>query len=328
MTHLLEVRDLVTEFRSDTGTLQVLDRVSFTVDRGEILGIAGESGCGKSVTGLTVMGLLPPSGKLVSGSVVFDGVELTGLTEKELDRIRGKDLTMVFQDALASLNPVFTVGSQMTETIRAHTSLRGDEAKARAEEMLRKAGIPDPPTAMKKYPHTLSGGMRQRVMIAMALCCGAKLVIADEPITALDVTVQAQIIKLLRDLRDSNGTAVVLVSHDLGLLAQSADRILVMYAGQVVESAPVRQLVMNPLHPYTKALMAAVPDISDSKDRVLESIPGSVPGDYGALTGCRFAARCPYATEACTAAQELTPAGADSHLVRCCRAPGKGDAPV
>ena len=324
MAHLLEVTDLVTEFESDSGHIAAIDRVSFSVDAGEILGIVGESGCGKSVTSLSVMRLLGPGGKISSGSVRFDGQELTEMSDRELDRIRGSELTMIFQDALASLNPVFTVGNQILESIHAHTPLRGAAARQRAVEMLRKVGLPEPEKIMKKYPHTLSGGMRQRVVIAMALCCGARLVIADEPTTALDVTIQAQIMQLLKSLQRETGMGVILITHDIGLIAQMADRVLVMYAGQIVESASVEELFASPAHPYTRALMASVPDIRDGKSRVLQSIPGHVPEDYGSMTGCRFCSRCSEAEAACAEAQEMRPVcGRAEHTVRCRHAGGE-----
>ena len=314
---LLEIQDLVTEFRGDAGRTVALDHVSFEVNKGEILGIVGESGCGKSVTCLSALRLLGPGGEVTSGRVTFDGRDLSSLSEKELDKLRGNELTMIFQDALASLNPVFTVGHQILESIRAHTALRGDAAKARAVEALRRVGIPDAENTLKKYPHTLSGGMRQRVMIAMALCCEPKLVIADEPTTALDVTIQAQIMKLLKSLQKESGMSVILITHDIGLIAQMADRVLVMYAGQIVEEGKVGDIFKNPSHPYTRALMESVPDIKDSADRRLGSIPGSVPENYGFMTGCRFAGRCAYATEACSAPQALLPAIEEGHTARC-----------
>lgn len=323
MAHLLEVNGLVTEFNSDAGHVAALDHVSFYVDAGEVLGIAGESGCGKSVTSLSIMRLLGPGGMVTNGSILYDGKDLAAMSEKELDRIRGNELTMIFQDALASLNPVFTVGNQLLESIRKHTELRGKAAKQHAISMLRKVGFSEPEMIMKKYPHTLSGGMRQRVVIAIALCCHAKLVIADEPTTALDVTIQAQIMQLLKELQREKNLGVILISHDIGLIAQMADRVMVMYAGQVVESAPVKELFASPAHPYTKALMASVPDIHDAKDRILQSIPGSVPENYGELTGCRFCSRCPEETAACREKQEMLPVfGKMDHIVRCFRAAG------
>ena len=314
---LLEIKDLVTEFNGDAGHMIALDHVTFDVNKGEILGIVGESGCGKSVTCLSALRLLGTGGKVTSGKVIFDGKELSSLSEKELDKIRGNTLSMIFQDALASLNPVFTVGHQLIESIRAHTELRGEAAKAHAVAYLRRVGIPDAENTMKKYPHTLSGGMRQRVMIAMALCCGPKLVIADEPTTALDVTIQAQIMNLLKSLQKETGMSVILITHDVGLIAQMAERVLVMYAGQIVEEGKVTDIFKNPSHPYTRALMESVPDIKDAADRRLGSIPGSVPENYGFMTGCRFAGRCAYATEACSAPQIMLPAKEAGHMARC-----------
>jgi len=304
MVHLLEVKGLTTAFTGDYGKNISVDHVDFHVDAGEVLCIVGESGCGKSVTSLSVMGLLGRGGEVTEGSVLFDGKELLGLTEKELDKIRGNSLTMIFQDPLTSLNPVFTVGNQLTESIRTHKKLSKKEAYGRAVSLLQKVGMPDPEGTMKKYPHTLSGGMRQRVMIAMALACDPKLLIADEPTTALDVTIQAQIMTLLKDLQKEFGMAMILITHDIGLVAQMADRVLVMYAGQMIESAPVKELFADPKHPYTRALLDTVPSIRDSKERELVSIPGIVPENYDRIEGCRFADRCKFRCEKCSQKQE------------------------
>ena len=305
MSHLLEVDQLTTVFKGDTGPSIPVDHVSFHVDEGEILCIVGESGCGKSVTSLSVMGLLSRSGSVKEGRVLFEGRDLLKMPEKELDQIRGNRMSMIFQDPLTSLNPVFTVGSQITESIRIHLQLGKKEARARSIEVLEKVGMPDAKAAMKKYPHTLSGGMRQRVMIAMALCCNPALLIADEPTTALDVTIQAQIMNLLDQLQQENGMSVILITHDIGLVAGMADRILVMYAGQIVEEAKTKELFAEPRHPYTKALLSTVPSIYDQADRVLSSIPGIVPEEYDTIKGCRFYERCPYAGEGCQDPQEL-----------------------
>ncbi len=316
MPHLLEVKDLTTVFTGDYGKTISVDHVSFHVDPGEVVCIVGESGCGKSVTSLSIMGLLGKGGAVVDGSVLFDSKNLLSMSEKDLDRIRGDELTMIFQDPLTSLNPVFTVGNQITESIRTHMHLSKEEARLRAIDLLAKVGMPDPESMLRKYPHTLSGGMRQRVMIAMALSCNPKLLIADEPTTALDVTIQAQIMNLLRDLQREKGMAMILITHDIGLVANTADRVLVMYAGQIIEEADAKELFAHPKHPYTQALLNTVPTILDDTDRQLTAIPGMVPESYDGITGCRFADRCPYACEKCGRPQENYEFG-DSHTARC-----------
>ncbi|MDO4619144.1 MAG: ABC transporter ATP-binding protein [Lachnospiraceae bacterium] len=315
---VLAVQDLRIGFTSDFGERIVTDDLCFQVEAGETLGIVGESGCGKSVTSLAVMGLLGKNGHVRKGSAVFQGKDLLQLTEKELDQIRGKELTMVFQDALAGLDPVFTIGTQMTEPLRIHLGLSRKEAQEHAVELLKRVGVPDAAAAMKKYPSQLSGGMRQRVMIAMALSCHPTLLIADEPTTALDATIQAQIMRLLRKVREEESMSMMLITHDIGVIAQMADRVMVMYAGQIVEEAKVGELFRNPLHPYTKALLASVPSIHDDGQRVLESIPGSVPEDYTEITGCRFAARCRYFRKgsSCDDPQPYKELG-EGHRVRC-----------
>lgn len=316
MSHLLEVENLTTVFQGDYGTSTAVDHVSFHVDKGEVVCIVGESGCGKSVTSLSIMGLLARGGSVKGGTVLFDGQNLLFLTEKELDRIRGNQMTMIFQDPLTSLNPVFTVGNQITESIRTHLKLSKEEAAVRAEELLEKVGMPDAKSAMKKYPHTLSGGMRQRVMIAMALSCNPKLLIADEPTTALDVTIQAQIMKLLRELQQENGMSIILITHDIGLVAHMADRVIVMYAGQMIEEAPVNEIFKMPRHPYTKALLDTVPTIRDTKDRQLVAIPGMVPENYDNMIGCRFAPRCKYRRPECDNPQKDYEFGS-GHTAKC-----------
>lgn len=304
MAHLLEVKGLTTTFTGDYGKNISVDHIDFHVDEGEVVCIVGESGCGKSVTSLSVMGLLGRGGKVTGGSVLFDGKDLLTLNEKEMDEIRGNQITMIFQDPLTSLNPVFTVGSQITESIRTHMKLSKTEASERAIELLRKVGMPDAEGTMKKYSHTLSGGMRQRVMIAMALSCNPKLLIADEPTTALDVTIQAQIMKLLKELQRENGMSIILITHDIGVVANMAERVLVMYAGQIIEEASAKELFENPRHPYTRALLDTEPTIKDSADRELISIPGMVPENYDDIKGCRFAERCIYRREECEKPQE------------------------
>lgn len=303
MPHLLEVQDLTTVFAGDYGRNISVDHVSFHVDQGEVVCLVGESGCGKSVTSLSIMGLLGKGGAVIDGSVLFDSKELLNMPEKELDLIRGNELTMIFQDPLTSLNPVFTIGSQITESIRTHMPLSKEQAKKRAVELLAKVGMPDAENVFKKYPHTLSGGMRQRVMIAMALSCRPKLLIADEPTTALDVTIQAQIMKLLRELQQENDMSMILITHDIGLVANTADRVIVMYAGQIIEEASAEEIFAHPKHPYTQALLDTVPTIRDDADRKLRAIPGMVPENYDDITGCRFAERCPYRCDACSKQQ-------------------------
>ena len=316
MPHLLEVEGLTTVFDSDYGRTVSVDHVNFHVDKGEVVCIVGESGCGKSVTSLSIMGLLGRGGTVTEGSVVFEDKNLLTMTEKELDKIRGDRLTMIFQDPLTSLDPVFTVGNQLMESIRKHMRLSKEEARKRAEQILGKVGMPDPHGVMKKYPHTLSGGMRQRVMIAMALCCNPGLLIADEPTTALDVTIQAQIMALLRNLQKESGMSMILITHDIGLVASMADRVIVMYAGQMIEEAPVKELFAAPAHPYTKALLQTVPGIYDEKDRELVAIPGMVPENYDSLPGCRFADRCAFRTKGCDQLQSYRQIG-EGHFVRC-----------
>ena len=316
---ILEISDLSITFGRSKRAVQCADGVSLTVNPGEIVCVVGESGCGKSITALSVMGLLPRQGRVTGGSIRFEGRELLALTERQMDAIRGRDMAMIFQDIMYSLNPVLTLGLQMTEGMRRHLGLPREAAQERAVQLLGKVGIPDPAGAMRRYPHQLSGGQRQRVMIAMALACGPKLLIADEPTTALDMTVQRQILMLLRQLRDE-GLGVLLITHDVGVVAELADRVVVMYAGQCVESADVHTLLTSPQHPYTQALMAAVPGIDDPKERRLYAIPGAVPERYDTMTGCRFAPRCPHA-EGCPQQPVYDADGA--HPVRCQR---RGDA--
>ncbi|MCI8975752.1 MAG: ABC transporter ATP-binding protein [Lachnospiraceae bacterium] len=316
MSHLLEVQGLTTTFKGDYGKTISVDHIHFHVDEGEVVCIVGESGCGKSVTSLSIMGLLGRGGAVTDGSVLFDSKNLLSMTEKEFDKIRGNEITMIFQDPLTSLNPVFTVGSQITESIRTHMHLSKEDAAKRAEALLTRVGMPDAHGTMKKYPHTLSGGMRQRVMIAMALSCNPRLLIADEPTTALDVTIQAQIMELLGQLQKETGMSMILITHDIGLVANTADRVLVMYAGQIIEEAPVKELFENPGHPYTMALLDTVPTIRDSADRQLFAIPGIVPENYDGITGCRFAERCRYRRPECANPQKDYEFG-PHHVAKC-----------
>ena len=261
MPHLLEVDNLTTAFQADYGSSITVDHVSFHVDRGEVVCIVGESGCGKSVTSLSIMGLLKKGGAVIDGSVLFDGKELLNLSEKELDRIRGNEMTMIFQDPLTSLNPVLTIGNQLTESIRRHMDLSREQAQERAVSLLQKVGMPEPEKTMKKYPHTLSGGMRQRVMIAMAISCNPRLLIADEPTTALDVTIQAQIVELLKRMNREKNTTILFISHDLSLVRQLCRRVLVMQGGYVVESGKTEEVFLNPKEEYTRKLIAAIPKV-------------------------------------------------------------------
>ena len=258
MPHLLEVDNLTTAFQADYGSSITVDHVSFHVDRGEVVCIVGESGCGKSVTSLSIMGLLKKGGAVIDGSVLFDGKELLNLSEKELDRIRGNEMTMIFQDPLTSLNPVLTIGNQLTESIRRHMDLSREQAQERAVSLLQKVGMPEPEKTMKKYPHTLSGGMRQRVMIAMAISCNPRLLIADEPTTALDVTIQAQIMRLLHSLQEENGMSIILITHDIGLVANMADRVIVMYAGQIIEEGTPDHFFENPSNERVKQFLGKI----------------------------------------------------------------------
>ncbi len=315
MTRLLEVKDLKVSFQNGKNIFTGISGVDFYVNTGEILSIVGESGSGKSITTLSLMGLLGKTGKAEAESIRFDKEELKGKSDKELDKIRGSKMTMIFQDALTSLNPVFTIGNQMTEAIRSHTKLTRKEASERAANLLTKVGLSDAEALLKKYPHTLSGGMRQRVMIAMALACNPKLLIADEPTTALDVTIQAQIMDLLKSLNKEFNMSIILITHDMGVVAETADRVLVMYAGEVVEEAFVKDLFSNPGHPYTCALLRSIPG-AGGQEELLIPIEGSVPENYDKLTGCRFLNRCPHAGEECRMKQELREI-AEGHSVRC-----------
>jgi oligopeptide/dipeptide ABC transporter ATP-binding protein len=318
---LLRVRDLQTYFVTEhgTGTARAVDGVSFDLYPGETLGIVGESGCGKTVTSLSILRLIPePPGHIRPGSVIeFEGRNLLALAPRELRAVRGNQIAMIFQEPMTSLNPVFTVGDQIGEAAIIHQGLSHKAARARAIEMLALVGIPDPAERVDHYPHQLSGGMRQRVMIAMALVCHPKVLIADEPTTALDVTIQAQILELLSRLQDEMGMSVLLITHDLGVVAGHADRVVVMYAGQVVETAPTTELFDRPLHPYTEGLMAAVPRL-DARAERLKAIPGQVPAATAWPTGCRFHPRCPYAWGKCAVEEPpLLDAESAGHSARC-----------
>ncbi|WP_029002676.1 ABC transporter ATP-binding protein [Azorhizobium doebereinerae] len=317
---LLEVENLQVHFRTPVGVNRAVDGVSFHVNEGETLAIVGESGCGKSVTSMSLLRLIPePPGK-IAGAIRFGGKDLLALSEKEMRAIRGNDISMIFQEPMTSLNPVLTVGRQIGETLRLHQGLDAKAAEDKAVEMLTLVGIPAPARRVREYPHQLSGGMRQRVMIAIALACNPKLLIADEPTTALDVTIQAQILDLMRDLKQRVGAAIVLITHDLGVVAEVAERVMVMYAGRKVEEAPVRELFANPRHPYTQGLLGAVPKLGSSltqESSRLAEIPGQVPSLTRPIVGCVFAGRCAIATDICRAyAPALEPKG-PRHAAAC-----------
>lgn len=297
---ILEVENLTVTFKVDRKTKSKAIRdVSFSVDKGKTLGIVGESGCGKSVTASSIMGLLPRStADIASGSIELDGQELTSLSDKEMRSVRGKKISMIFQDPITSLNPVYRVGDQLVEMLQAQKKLSKKEAWQKSIELLRMVGVADPERRVKDYPHQMSGGMTQRVMIAMALSCDPEVLIADEPTTALDVTIQAQVLELIRDMQRKTNTAVLLITHDMGIVADMADNVMVMYAGEVVEYAPVREIFKDPLHPYTQGLLKSLPRL-DRDSEELYSIEGVVPGADEELPGCRFAQRCPRATEKC-----------------------------
>jgi peptide/nickel transport system ATP-binding protein len=294
---LLEIKGLKTYFFTEEGVVRAVDGIDLHVDKGETLGIVGESGCGKTVTALSVMRLIAiPPGKIVEGQMLYEGRDLVKLPPAQMRKVRGKEISMVFQEPMTSLNPVFTIGEQIAEAIRLHEGLGRRAAMDKTVEMLRLVHISNPERRVKEYPHQLSGGMRQRVMIAMALSCNPKLLIADEPTTALDVTIQAQILELLNELKAKLGMAVMLITHDMGVIAETAQRVMVMYAGKVVEEAPVKELFKEPLHPYTQGLLRSIPriDIAATSKKRLEAIPGVVPSLLNLPEGCRFAPRCQF----------------------------------
>ncbi|MGZ5130678.1 MAG: ABC transporter ATP-binding protein [Caldimonas sp.] len=325
MTPLLEVRGLRTHFTTEDGEFPAVDGVGFTVEAGRTLAIVGESGCGKSVTALSVMGLVPsPPGRIVAGSIRFEGRELVGAPARELQDLRGNGMAMIFQEPMSSLNPAFTIGEQIVEGLLRHRPIGRAAATERALAMLAKVRMPAPGQRFHEHPHKLSGGMRQRAMIAMALACDPRLLIADEPTTALDVTIQAQILELMRTLQRETGAAIVLITHDLGVVAEVADEVVVMYAGRIVEQAPVRALFESPQHPYTIGLLGSIPRLDADRVR-LASIDGQVPSPLHRPPGCSFAARCPFADAQCrVAAPGLLEVGAQ-HLSACWKAPLDAD---
>jgi peptide/nickel transport system ATP-binding protein len=315
---VLEVKGLKTSFFTDDGEIPAVDEIDFYINEGEILGVVGESGCGKSVTSLSIMGLLPKGiGKIVAGEILFKGENIVNASEKRMKEIRGNEIAMIFQEPMTSLNPLFTIGNQMVEAIRIHSKINKKQAQERAIEILKLVGLPRANEIMNEYPHQLSGGMRQRVMIAMAMVCNPSLLIADEPTTALDVTIQAQILKLMKDLNQNFNTAIMMITHDLGVVAEVCQRVVVMYSGKIVEEGDVHTIFKNPKHPYTIGLIQSVPDIREKKER-LYSIPGNVPKPGSIKQGCRFAARCEHAFERCFKENPgLYETGELGHKVRC-----------
>jgi peptide/nickel transport system ATP-binding protein/oligopeptide transport system ATP-binding protein len=319
-TPILDIRNLVTAFPTRNGEVKPVDGVSLTVERGKTLGIVGESGSGKSMLSLSIMGLIPPNGGVKNGEVLLEGTDLTKLSHSAMREIRGNRVAMIFQEPMTSLNPVHTVGFQIVEALRAHRKLSSREARAEAIEALRKVRMPAPEQRFDEYPHQLSGGMRQRVMIAMALACRPALLIADEPTTALDVTIQAQILDLLKELQAETGMAIILITHDLGVVAQIADDVAVMYAGRIVEHAPVAEVFSDAQHPYTIGLMGSMPRLETDVDR-LTAVGGMVPPLFRLPQGCRFNTRCPFAVSDCRAEQPGLAEIGVAHSVACIRAP-------
>ncbi|MBI2605651.1 MAG: ABC transporter ATP-binding protein [Deltaproteobacteria bacterium] len=316
MEKILEVKNLRTRFRAEGGIATAVDGVSFDVYKGRTLGIVGESGCGKSVTSLSIMRLIPdPPGEISGGEIIYKGRDLLKLSIPEMRAIRGNEISMIFQEPMTSLNPVFTIGDQIREAILLHQKTSRAAAKAKTIEMLKLVGIPVPEKRFDEYPHQLSGGMRQRVMIAMALSCNPQVLIADEPTTALDVTIQAQILELMKKIRETLGMAMILITHDLGIIAETADEVLVMYAGKVVEKGPVKEIFANPLHPYTRGLLNSLPSLE--KKKRLETIAGIVPSLLDLPKGCRFQARCPYAFEICRGEEPALREVGPAHWIAC-----------
>jgi oligopeptide/dipeptide ABC transporter ATP-binding protein len=317
---LLEVKSLRTSFFTEAGEVRAVDGVSFSVAPGKLMGLVGESGSGKTASVLSIMRLLPESARIVGGEVVFEDRDLLKLSEPEMRHIRGARIAMIFQEPMTSLNPVFTIGSQIGEAVRLHQHTNRAETRNRTIEALRMVGIADPERRINDYPHQLSGGMRQRVMIAMALSCNPRLLIADEPTTALDVTIQAQILDLIRELQGRLGLAVILVTHDLGIVSEYADDVTILYAARVMEQAPSAELFQNPLNPYTRGLLESIPGIDGGRQRRLQAIPGSIPSSLNPPAGCRFHPRCPRVIPQCSAAEPPLEQKAPNHYVACIRA--------
>lgn len=313
---LLKLKGVKTYFFTEEGTVHAVDGLDFQVRRGETLGIVGESGCGKSVTSMSILRLLGKTGKIVEGEIIFDNENLLELNEEEMRKIRGNRISMIFQQPTTCLNPVFRIGEQVMEALQIHQGLTGNEARTRAIDLFTLVGIPDPARRMRSFPHEISGGQAQRVMIAMALACNPELLIADEPTTALDVTIQAQILDLMRELRDKVNTAIILITHDLGVIAEMSENVLVMYAGKAVEYAPVQQLFDSPKHPYTQGLIASTPILGVVRDE-LATIPGQVPSLLNPPKGCRFAPRCAYRMDQCTEEEPPLIKLEGDRLVRC-----------
>jgi oligopeptide/dipeptide ABC transporter ATP-binding protein len=320
MENALEIKDLRVSFSSEGRKVEVVSGVSLSIPPGKIVGVVGESGCGKTVTALSVMRLIPePPGRIEGGEILFDGADLLEYSDRDMRALRGNRISMIFQEPISSLNPVFTVGDQIGEALRTHLKISGKEEKERVIGLLRLVGIPAPEKRIKNYPHELSGGMSQRVMIAMALACSPEVLIADEPTTALDVTIQAGILELIDDLRVKMGMAVLLITHDLGIIAEVADSVYVMYAGKVVERAATRELFKNPKHPYTVGLLNSIPDLRESKEK-LDAIPGVVPSPGSFPPGCRFQDRCPLVTDKCRREEPPLSGHAPGHFSACWRA--------
>jgi oligopeptide transport system ATP-binding protein len=318
MKSILEVSDLHVTFRSKHQEVKAIRGVDFIVNEGEVVAFVGESGSGKSVTFQSIMRLLPqPPANIDKGKVLYNGRDLTKVSEKEMQKIRGKEIAMIFQDPMTSLNPTIRVGKQITESLMKHQKMTYQNAKKRAIELLKMVGIPSPSERVNQFPHQFSGGMRQRAMIAMALACSPKLLIADEPTTALDVTIQAQIIDLLKDLQNNTGSSIVFITHDLGVVAEIADRVVVMYGGKIVETGTLDEMFYNPRHPYTWGLLASMPRLDQSRDQDLASIPGSPPSLVNPPVGCPFTGRCPYAMKICQEQMPDVTKASDSHQVAC-----------
>lgn len=317
MNELLKVENLKTYFFTHEGTVKAVDGISFSINRGETLGLVGESGCGKSVTALSIMRLIPhPPGRIVSGEIYSEGKNLLKYNNKEMRNIRGRKISMIFQEPMTSLDPVFTIGHEIMEAVRLHSSVNKKDAKDKTIETLRVVGMPDAEKRIHNYPHELSGGMRQRAMIAMALCCNPALLIADEPTTALDVTIQAQILRLINELKDEFGASVLLITHDLGVVAEMCDNVAVMYAGHIVEHTDVDTIFSNPLHPYTKGLNKSIPKLDVDMER-LETIKGLVPNLIDLPSGCPFHPRCSYCSDKCMKEMPELKEVEDNHLVKC-----------